>query len=141
MNNTQQTPAVVLTTNFSLAKYFWLGLVTLGIYDIVMLTKISNAINTAASPYDGKKTMNYLLVIFVFSWLTLGIVPIVWYHKISGRIGRELQRRGINYNFGAKTYWLWNILGACIICGPFIYIHKLSTSMNLIDGDFNTNGK
>lgn len=45
--------------------------------------------------------MHYCLVVFLFSWLTLGIAPVVWYHKISGRIGAELVRRGIDYEFGA----------------------------------------
>lgn len=134
------TPAVQLPTNYSLAKYFWLGLVTLGIYDIVVMSKISSNINTVASPYDGKKTMHYCLVFFIFSWLTLGILPLVWYHKLSTRIGVELRRRGINYAFSAKHFWLWDILGSFIICGPFIYTHKLCTAMNLLNGDYNARG-
>ena len=51
------------------------------------MSNISTDINTIASRYDGKKTMHYCLVLFIFSWLTLGIVPLVWNHKISDRIG------------------------------------------------------
>ena len=84
--------------------------------------------------------MHYCLVFFLFSWLTLGIVPIVWYHKLSNRMGAELQRRGIDYGFNAGTFWLWNVLGAIIICGPFIYTHKLLTAMNLLAADYNARG-
>ena len=77
---------------------------------------------------------------FIFSWLTLGIVPLVWYHRISARIGRELARRGIQYDFGASDFWLWHVLGSLIIVGPFIYIHKFMHSMNLLNADYNQKG-
>lgn len=48
-----------LQTNRSLTKYILLGLITLGIYDIVVMTKISNDINTIASKHDGRHTMNF----------------------------------------------------------------------------------
>lgn len=81
-----------------------------------------------------------LPVLFIFSWLTLGIVPLVWNHKISDRIGAELTRRGIDYQFGAGTFWGWGILGSLILVGPFIYTHKLLTAMNLLSADYNVNG-
>ena len=106
----------------------------------VVMSNISSDINTIASRYDGKKTMHYCLVFFIFSGLTLGIVPLVWSHRISKRIGAELARRGINYKFGAGTFWGWNVLGELIIVGPFIYCHKLLTAMNLLCNDYNVRG-
>ena len=133
-------PAYQLKTNRSLAKMFFLSLITLGIYGIVVMSNVSTSINMAAGRYDGRKTMHYCLVVFIFSWLTLGIVPLVWYHKLSGRIGRELRRRNIRHNFGAKDFWLWCVLGSLIIAGPFIYYHKLLKGMNLICRDYNQVG-
>lgn len=135
-----QAPAYQAKTNRSLAKYFWLSLVTLGIYSIVFYSKLSTDCNVIMSRYDGKKTMHYCLVYFIFSWLTLGIVPLVWGSKISSRIGREVNRRGIDYGFGAKTFWLWNILGSLIVVGPFIYMHKLCKAMNYVCKDYNYRG-
>lgn len=40
-------------------KFFFLSLVTLGIYSLVWWSSISNDINVMASRYDGKKTMHY----------------------------------------------------------------------------------
>lgn len=77
---------------------------------------------------------------FLFSWLTLGIVPLVWHHKMSARVGTELARRGIDYSFGASTFWLWGILGSIIVVGPFIYTYKLLKSMNLLAADYNAKG-
>lgn len=133
-------PAKQLKTNRGLLKYILLSMITLGIYGLVVMSAVSTDINLIASRYDGKKTMHYCLVVFIFSWLTLGIVPLVWFHKISKRIGAELTRRGIGYSFGAGTFWGWNILGSLIIVGPFIYIHKLLKSMNLLAAHYNVNG-
>lgn len=133
-------PTIQLATNRSLLKFVLLSVITLGIYGIVVMSKISTDINLIASKHDGKKTMHYCLVLFVFSWLTLGIVPLVWSHRISARIGQELTRRGIDYDFGASTFWLWNVLGSLIVVGPFVYTHKLLKSMNLLCEDYNKKG-
>lgn len=133
-------PVVQLKTNRGWLKTILLSIITFGIYGLVMYSGISNDINTIASRYDGKKTMHYCLLVFVITPITFGIGAIVWSHKISNRIGKELARRGINYSFGAGTFWGWNVLGALIGVGPFIYLHKLCKSMNLLCADFNEKG-
>ena len=133
-------PAYQLPTKRGLLKLILLGIITLGIYPLVVYSKISGEINLVASKYDGKHTMHYCLVYFLFSWLTLGIVPLVWFHRISNRMGNELRRRQINYSFDASDFWLWYILGSLIIVGPFIYIHKQLKAMNLINEDYNQKG-
>ncbi len=133
-------PVGQLKTNRSLLKLILLSIITLGIYGIVVMSSVSTDINVIAGRYDGKKTMHYCLVLFIFSWLTLGIVPLVWNHRLANRIGGELNRRGIAYSFGAGTFWGWGILGAVIVVGPFIYLHKLLKSMNLLSENYNVNG-
>lgn len=133
-------PVGQLKTNRGLVKFILLSIITFGIYSIVVMSSISTDINSIAGRYDGKRTMHYCLVYFLFSWLTLGIVPLIWFHNLSARIGGELQRRGIGYSFGAGTFWGWDILGAFILVGPFIYTHKLLKSMNLLCADYNVNG-
>lgn len=135
-----QQPRYQLDTSRSLVKYILLSIVTLGIYGIYVMTKVSTDINIIASRYDGKKTMNFCLLTFVFSWLTLGIYPLVWYHMLSNRIGDELRRRGFAMEFSAETFWLWNVLGSVIIVGPFIYMHKLLTAMNQLSDSYNRMG-
>ena len=102
---TQQTstaPVGQLKTNKSLVKFILLSLITFGIYGIVILSSVSNDINIIASRYDGKRTMHYCLLCFLVGNITFGIGYIVWYHKISNRIGDELNRRGINYSLAQK---------------------------------------
>lgn len=143
----QQAPNMVyaqplsqLKTNRSMIKLLLLTFITLGIYAIVWYSSVSTDINLIASRYDGKKTMHFCLLSFVVAPFTFGIGAIVWYHKLCARIGDELQRRGISYGFGAKDFWLWNVLGSLIVVGPFIFLHNLCKAMNLLCEDFNLRG-
>lgn len=133
-------PVAQLHTNRGLLKFVLLNFLTLGIYNIVVMSSISTDINTIASRYDGKNTTNYCLMLFVFTGLTLGIAPLVWSHRLCERIGGELQRRGIDYRFGTDTFWGWCVLGIFILVGPLVYMHKLLTSMNLLAEDYNMKG-
>jgi len=133
-------PVGQLKTNRGLVKLILLSLITFGIYGLVVYSALSQDINTIASRYDGKKTMHYCLLLFVVAPLTCGIAAFVWSHRFSRRIGQELVRRGIAYRFGAGSFWGWNILGACIGIGPFIYLHKLCKAMNLLSADYNARG-
>ncbi len=139
-NQTPVAPVGQLKTNKGLLKTLLLSLITFGIYPIVVMSAVSNDINVVASRYDGKKTMHYCLLIFLIAPITLGIGAIVWSHNISARIGNELKRRGIAYNFGAADFWLWNVLGALIGIGPLVYMHKLFKAVNLMNAHYNTNG-
>ena len=74
-NGQSNSPLLQLKTNRGLLKFILLSLITFGIYGIVVMSSVSTDINLIAGKYDGKKTMHYCLVYFIFSWLTLGIVP------------------------------------------------------------------
>ena len=132
-------PRIQLPTRRGLGKMFFLGLITLGIYPMVIYSRIVTELNIAASRYDGKRTVSFLGMAML-SPLTLGIYAFVWYHNFCARIGEELQRRGVGYKFGPSQFWLWNILGSFILVGPFVFLHKLMKSMNLINKDFNEKG-
>ena len=139
-NAVSTAPVGQLKTNKDLLKTILLSIITFGIYGIVVMSSVSNDINVVASRYDGKKTMHYCLLVFLVGPLTLGIGYIVWNHKLCNRIGAELQRRGIAYSFGARDYWLWNVLGALILVGPFVFLHKLFNAVNLMNADYNVKG-
>lgn len=133
-------PANQLPTERGLLKIILLGLITFGIYPLVVYSKISEEINLVASKHDGKHTMHFCLIYFIFSWLTLGIATFVWFHRISNRMGDELKRRGIDYSFDASDFWIWEVLGSLIIVGPFIFVHKFLKAMNQINADYNKVG-
>lgn len=132
-------PRLILPTSRGLGKMIFLGLITLGIYPMVIYSKIITELNILASRYDGKRTVTFYGMLMLAP-LTLSIYPFVWFHNFCERIGNELQRRGIDYKFGPAHFWLWNILGSFILVGPFIFLHKLMKSMNLLNKDFNEKG-
>ena len=138
VNVMMSAPIGQLDTNRSLLKYILLSIVTCGIYAIILMSAISTDINIIAGRYDGRKTMHFCLLFFLVGPITLGIGYVVWSHKISSRIGRELVRRGIYYHFDAGTYWIFSWLVPLV--GVFIYNYKLFKAMNLLSEDFNING-
>lgn len=139
-NTVVQAPVAQLKTNKGLLKTILLSIITLGIYPLVVMSAISSEINIVASRYDGKKTMHFCLLIFLVAPITLGIAGIVWYHRISNRIGNELKRRGIGYSFSAGTFWGWNVLGSLIGIGPLVYLYKMFKAVNLLNAHYNVNG-
>ena len=135
-----QMPVAQLNTDRGLAKLLLLSLITFGIYGLVVMYGMTEDVNTVCGRYDGKRSMNYLLMVLILTPITLGIYPMVWYHTISNRIGAELTRRGIDFKFSATDYWLWNVLGLLIVVGPFVYLYKLIKAVNLLNADFNVKG-
>lgn len=128
------------TTNRSLTKYILLGIITLGIYPIYVAARAGEDLNAVASRYDNRRTMNYWLVALLLGWLTLGIMHLVWWHTTSDRIGNEQVRRGQQRTISSADYWLWAVLGAFIIVGPFVFMHKWLHAMNDLCADFNERG-
>ena len=125
-----------LPTNRGFVKWLLLSIVTLGIYDLILMYHISEEINLVAAK-DGKKTMNYLLLFFLIGPITFGIGALVWEHRLCARIGDALSRAKLNYKFGAGTFWGWGVFGSLIIVGPFIFTHKLLISMNKLNAAYN----
>lgn len=97
---------------------------------------MGNRVNQRSLPI----TMHYCLMFFLVGWVTLGIGWLVWYHRVSGRIGEEQAARGLPVTVTASTFWLWGILGSLIAVGPFIYIYKLLHAMNDLSADYNVRG-
>ena len=93
-----------LRTKRGLLKFVLLGLITFGIYDIWQMSEVGETLNLIATRRDGKRTMHYCLMFFLLGWLTLGIGWLVWFHKLSSRIGTEQAARGLPVTVTAATY-------------------------------------
>lgn len=132
-------PRIQLPEHRGLCRMIFLGILTAGIYPTVIWSRIVTELNIVASRHDGKRTMPYFAMLLL-SPITLMIYTFVWFHGLCNRVGRELRRRRIDYAFGPRHFWLWNILGSLILVGPFIFLHKLMKAMNFLNRDFNRNG-
>lgn len=134
--NMNQGYKTLLYDKFSLLLYILLSILTFGIYPLIILYRVIKNINIAATPYDSKTTPN-LLTLIVLSIITFGIYSLVFFHKLSNRAGNEARRRGMYTSFGAKDFWIWNILLAFIF-GSLVYYYKLFEVMNYISRDYNS---
>ena len=132
-------PKLKLPCERGLLKYILFSVITLGIYAIVVECRISGEINIAASRADGERTIHYLGMVWLSS-ITLGIYGLVWNHKFANRVRDELARRGYYYKFSAVDFWLWGVLGALILVGPFVYCYKKLKAMNMINESYNIYG-
>ncbi len=100
-------------------KVILLAIVTLSFYELFFFSSISFDIDKIAQRSDGKKTMNYALAI-ILALFTFSIVMLVWFHQICVRIDDALSEREIDYDFGARTYWLWAVCSDCRLGGVYM---------------------
>lgn len=134
-------PVTGLKTNRGLLKFLVLSFLTLDIYGAIRIMEVGETLNLVAGRYDGKRTTNYILV-WLFGAFTLFIWPLVWFHKISARMGNELVRRGYPASITAASFWLWCFLGSFIIfLGPLVYLYKFLHGMNTLCADYNRRGQ
>lgn len=130
---------LVLKTNYRWWKMFLLGIITLGIYPLIMNEQMVHDLNITASRYDGRKTLSPMLADFL-AVITLFVFYFVYENKYANRLGRELRRRGINYKISAGYFWLLNVLFCFTIVCPLIYYHRKIKATNLINKHFNEYG-
>lgn len=129
-----------LSTDRSLVKYILLSMITFGIYGIWLVARSGEDLNLIASNWDGKRSMNYWLVILLLGPITLGIMYLIWWNGVSGRTGAEQVRRGLPQTVSAADFWLWGILGGLIVVGPFIFMYKWLNAMNALSANYNQFG-
>lgn len=102
-------PKLQLPVKRSLVKMFFFSILTLGIYPMVIWSRLVGEVNMVASRYDGERSMSFFGMLML-SPLTLGIHTLIWFNKLCRRIGSELQRRSLAYTFGARDFWIWSFL-------------------------------
>ena len=131
-------PAQQLPTNRSAGKVILLNIITLGIYSLVLTSKMVKEINLTASR-DGKRTKG-LIVMILLSLITFGIYAIVWEIGFIVRTGEEAQRRNTGVNFGITDWLIWSFLLSWTIVGPIIFLSKRLKAFNAINASYNMYG-
>ena len=125
-----------LRTDRSMWKFMILSILTLGIYSIFFFIPFSYDLDKVDPKRERGRTMNYFFA-YILSLFTFSIVIIAWHHQIASRIEEAMKRRKINYDFSTNDFWAWYLFGSFILIGPFIYLHKLCTAMNLLCQSYN----
>lgn len=125
-----------LNENRSVWKFLLLNLVTLGLYMVICFIPFSYDLDLIAPKRDHSKTTNFLFV-YLISYLTLGIVLLIWFHEISARVEDALRENNIQDSFSTSTFWCWCFTGAFIPFLNLVFYHKLFRAMNLLCADYN----
>jgi hypothetical protein len=120
----------------SLLKFILLGIITLGIYDIVFLygwTKDNNRLCEGV----GKDSPNYIAVLLL-SMITFGIYGLYWYFKMGDRLQQAAPKYGLSFQHGGTTVLLWMVIGS-LLCGigPFIAMYYLIDHQNQLATAYN----
>ena len=122
-------------------KYIVFGILTLGIYPLILMYTMNNDINTACNAVqdeDEYKSPNYIIVILL-SIITLGIYHFFWYYKQGNRIQHVGAKYGIMIDEKGSTYLLWIIAGAFLFgIGPYVAIYLLINNSNRICKAYNS---
>ena len=127
-------------TKRGLVKIVLLSMITFGIYGLINVCGIVKDLNKCRQGHgETKKSMNPIGVVFL-SAITIGIVPIVWGHRLTKRMSDELEYRDISYSLKVWHYWVFGILLCETVVCPIIYLHKLIKASNLINKHHNTYG-
>lgn len=120
-------------------KMLLLGLITLGIYPVIVQDKMVHELNVAAFRHDGKTTLSAAAIAPLIA-ITLSIYYFVYQHQYTNRLGNELRIRGISYSISAVHFWLLGVLfGWTLVC-PLVLLHKVCKAHNLINADYNQKG-
>lgn len=125
-----------LKTDRKMWKLVLFNVLTLGLYPIFFFIPFSFDLDKVAPKSDRSKTMNFLWA-YLLSVFTYSIVLAVWHYHIAVRVEEALDARGVDYEFGTDTYWMWYVFGSFIGVGSYIYLHKLCKAMNLLCEDYN----
>lgn len=120
----------------SLLKFILLGIITLGIYDIVFLYGWAKDNNKLCAGV-GKDSPNYIVVLLL-SLITCNIYGLYWYFKMGDRLQQAAPKYGLTFQHGGTTVLLWMVIGA-LLCGigPFIALHYLIDNQNQLATVYN----
>lgn len=127
-----------LKTDRNVWRFIILGILTLGLYELMFFIPLSFDLDKVSPPRERTKTMNYLTA-WILSLFTFKIVIYIWHYMFVSRVADALAERDIAYKFDTGDFWSWCVLGSLILIGPYVYVHKLCKAMNLLCESYNEN--
>ena len=118
-------------TNRSLVKCIFLGLITLGIYDLAVAVRMGSDLNRVQKQLGipGKRVMNYIGACFL-SIITLGIPLFIWSIRVPNRVYLYADKTQVEKRGSCKAYFLISILLCWTLIAPLIVTSQLLKTMN-----------
>lgn len=115
--------------------YIGLCIITLGIYGLVFVFKMTKDINTMTASESPETSPGLALVLYMF---TCGIYPLIWYYQQGQKLYDTGMAKGVAVREKGSSYLLWIILGSFLIgLGPLIAIAKFIKNYNNLVVVFN----
>lgn len=106
-------------TRRSVILFYLLTPLTIFIYPIVVLHHMGKETNQMYEGVEGYKKSMPFLGVFFLGFITLGIVPIVWLCRVSGKIGKKGEELGIQRPHTSIA----SMLLLCILFGWLVITH------------------
>ena len=120
----------------SLFKYYFLSVITLGIYALYFWSKLAKDINTLCEG-DGRKTMKYIPS-FILSLATVFVYGFVWKYQLAERMNFNAERYGLKFSESGALVTVYNTIGhAYFGFGRLIAGFILTKNFNKIAVAFN----
>lgn len=120
----------------SFVKILLLSFVTLGIYGIYALNKISQDVAVMCAG-DNDEMPSYLKA-FLLSLITFGIYGIWWTYRFGNRLQNNAARYGLSFSENGTTLLLWQLLGS-LLCGigPLVAFYLIVKNVNALSAAYN----
>lgn len=113
--------------------FIFLGILTLGIYPIVVLSHVRKEVNVLTANSGVKKQMPFFWA-YVLGLITFGIVPIVWLARMAEKIQiAALERKVTSPRISKAFVACWLLFGVYIIVGPFLVFCRFFKLLNLVE--------
>lgn len=125
-----------METDRSFVKILLLSFVTLGIYGIYALNKISQDVAVMCAG-DNDEMPSYLKA-FLLSLITFGIYGIWWTYRFGNRLQNNAARYGLSFTESGTTLLLWQLLGS-LLCGigPLVAFYLIVKNVNALSAAYN----
>ena len=120
----------------SFLKWFLLGIVTCGIYDLYFLYKLIKDVNVICNG-DGDETPG-LVAYFFLSLVTVGIYAYYWFYKLGDRLQKNAPRYNLVINESGGTillYLLINLISGGI--GTMLAMYYIIKNVNTLSAAYN----
>lgn len=119
----------------SLLGFIGLSIITLGIYGLVFVYKMTKDINTLTANNSPETSPGLAVVLYMF---TCGIYPLIWYYQQGQKLYDAGTTMGVQVNEKGSSYLLWIILGSFLFgLGPIIALYKFLKNYNNLALIFN----
>ena len=124
----------MLKTNRGFWKWFFLSLITFGIYDFFFIHNMAKEANTVD---EGGKKVGGLLAYILLSAITFGIYGLYWNYRICEKFGNSVRMNGGAPRITGGGWLLWDLVGALILVGPLVAFVKQVHLWNDANAAFN----